>query len=168
MKPKIMLEQKYGRKFLYQWDINMRLELENIPPGTQIDFDNVGDENAGALPILTYEEDGAVYADIPNKLLMSPGTLVVYAYLFDAERGYTKLKKSFVVIKRSKPENYVYSETKVMTWNQLDERIKALEKGGGGGCDCDSGGSEGDNAVEFDSTGTGGGSSEDGETAVEF
>lgn len=107
MKPSIALEKKYGRSFLYQWDVNMRLELENIPAGTQIDFDSFRDKIDGALPMLAYDEDGSVYADIPNCLLMVPGKLVVYAYLYDENRGYTRMSKTFTVIARAKPENYV-------------------------------------------------------------
>ena len=169
MKPTISLERKYGRTFLWQWDINMRLELGNIPPGTQVDFENLGDENCGALPIMSYEDNGLVYVEIPNKLLMTPGTLVVYVYLFDEARGYTKLRKTFLIIGRAKPDSYVYNETKAMTWQQLDDRIKHLEsnEGSGGGCDCGDGDNEdsGDNVVEFDGVSFG---TSENEGVVEF
>lgn len=126
MNPKIMLERKYERTFLYQWDINMRLEMEGIPAGTQVDYRD-------DLAVKTYEEDGAIFADIPNILLQQPGELTVYVYLFDGERGYTLLKERYYIAAREKPADYVYTETDVLTWHELDKRIAELEKNPGGG-----------------------------------
>lgn len=123
----ISLERKHDRTFLWQWDVNMRLQLEGIPADTQIDFELATSE---PLAVKAYEEDGAMYADIPNILLQKHGKLTVYVYLTDDECGFTKLKESFYVARRPKPADYVYTETEVQTFSSLVARMDEIEKNG--------------------------------------
>lgn len=130
MKPTIMLERKHERSFLYQWDVNMRMALVGIPTGTQIDFVGPNDDGGTALAVKAYEEDGIAYANIPNILLQTPGSLTVYVYVVEETSSYTTISERFYIAPREKPADYVYEETEIITWHSLDKRISDLEGGG--------------------------------------
>ncbi len=128
----------------YQWDIGQRVLLTDVEEGTKIHFAHKNDNSAEALVVCAYSDGDAVYADIPNILMQTAGVINVYIYLQDGGKAHTVRKLSIIVIARKKPADYVYTETEVLTWESLDERIKALEAGGGtGGGDTGGGGTGG-------------------------
>ena len=112
-----------NREALYQWDLNQRLVLTDIGLGNEVHFDNerVPDECCPVAPV--YEQNGVMYADIPNVHLQSPGVLHVYAYVQEEDKSFTKHSLEILVIARKKPGNYVYTETEVMTWKKLEEKV---------------------------------------------
>ena len=123
-----------GREHLFQWDINRRIQVED-PTITEVHFCNRTDECS--LVVDTYTDDtydGKVYADIPNIILQQPWDIRVYAY---CTGGYTKVEEVFEVKARSKPADYVYTETEIRDFDtlseelneEIDERIKAVEEG---------------------------------------
>ena len=65
--------------------------------------------------------------------MQSDKKLTVYAYAKNENERYTAFSEVFDVLARPKPDDYVYTETEIKTWESLDERIKKLEQGGGGG-----------------------------------
>lgn len=112
---------------LYQWDLNRQIAVN-------VDCDEVHfavPNSTEALSVDIHEEDGQRLANVPNILLQEAGTLKVYAYVAGEDESYTLLCRSFKVLSRPKPTGYVYTETEVLTWESLDRRIEALEKGGG-------------------------------------
>lgn len=133
-----------GRKALWQWDLNQQLTVAG-------DCTEVHYLDRGALSTLTVAvKDGK--ADIPNILLQRPGRLVVYAYIIDAQDHHTKICEAFGISARPKPDDYVYTETEVKTWSDLQSQIgdladlatdekdslvaainEAAQSGGGGG-----------------------------------
>ena len=121
-----MFKLENDREFLYQWDIDQRLTV-NDPDITEAHFSN-GVRN-DAIVCKVYEEDGKRFANIPNVLLQTARPVNVYAFLPD----YTKTCCTFSVSARPKPEDYVYTEAELNTWQSLDARLKTLEQGGGAG-----------------------------------
>lgn len=107
-----------GRKALWQWDLNQQLTVAG-------DCTEVHYLDRGAPSTLTVAvKDGK--ADIPNILLQKAGRLVVYAYIIDAQDHHTKVCETFGIAPRPKPTEYVYTETEVKTWSDLQSQIGDL------------------------------------------
>lgn len=115
---------------LYQWEIGRKVQLFPLPRMNieEVHFSNFGD--AEALVVKPKEENGAIVADIPNILLQSGKSLVVYS-VYVAE-GFTDTLRSctFNVRNRAKPSDYVYTETEVLNYGMLEKRIKKMEEDG--------------------------------------
>lgn len=125
-----MIRIEGNKPALYQWDLNMRVILTNVPAGTEVHYSNVNynmDENC--ITAVSYSENGCVYADIPNKLLQINGIILVYIYIQDEDKAWTEFKTEIVVLPRKKPANYVYTETEIKTFESLEKRIENLENG---------------------------------------
>ena len=118
-----------GRTNLYQWDSNIHLLVS--APGKIIEAHFATRFSKKALTVEVKKVNGKIYAEIPNILLQKAETIIVYAYYTDGNSSYTKIQESFEVTPRPKPDDYVYTETEVKTFNSLDERIKKLEETGG-------------------------------------
>ena len=119
------------REMLWQWDYGQRVQLHDVSVGTAVHFSNAAIK-PNALVTDAYEDGEGVYADIPDILLQTAGTLTAYIYLEDGDEGHTEYRKMFIVRDREKPDDYVYTEDDVKTWVSLEERIKVLEESGGG------------------------------------
>lgn len=105
---------------LNQWDIGRSVKVTDA---SHVHFANQGDSRAVIMELTNSQ------ALIPNYLLQTGKQLCVYA----VANGVTIDRKTFSVKKREKPEDYIYTETEMLTWEALDRRITALERGGGGG-----------------------------------
>lgn len=115
---------------LYQWDTGQRVLLTGVEAGTNVDFGHPGGELLG---VKTYEDDGLIYADIPNILLQQTREIRMYVYIAQGAQGETVYARSFRVLPREKPTDYVYTETEIHTWTALEARVDRLEQSGGGG-----------------------------------
>lgn len=116
------------RKQFWQWDTGQRLIVDDdVCP--EIHFCN--GTNECALVCKVYEKDGIRLVDVPNILLQSAKTINVFAYIRDENEQYTKRSQAFFVMPRTKPSDYVYTETEVLNYYSLDERLKRVETGGG-------------------------------------
>lgn len=119
-----MITIEDGRKQFYQWDLGQRLLVEGYPGGTQVHFASRWADEETALITETYEEQGKVYVNVPNSLLQSAGELCVYIYVEDeADGAYTDLRVLLTVSAREKPDDYVYTETEVMHWQDLEAKV---------------------------------------------
>ena len=112
-----------GREYFYQWDLDRKLVVED-PEITEVHFCNRTDNCS--LVCETYVEDGVTLANVPNILLQTDWRIHVYAY----DGAHTKHDECYDVKSRTKPADYVYTETEVKTWEELEARIKALEESG--------------------------------------
>ena len=119
------------REMLWQWDRGQRVQLHDVPVGTKVHFSNAAIK-PNALVKEAYEDGEGVYANIPDILLQTAGTLTAYIYIEDGDEGHTEYRKLFIVRDREKPDDYVYTEDDIKTWVSLEERIKVLEESGGG------------------------------------
>lgn len=109
-----------GREHFYQWDINRRLIIEDSTI-TEVHFCNKTEDCS--LVVEVYEENGKHLANVPNILLQNAWNIKVYA--FDTE--YTKHFKVFKVISRSKPADYIYTETELKDYAEYEDRLVELE-----------------------------------------
>lgn len=123
-----MLKIEDGRLSFYQWDLNQRLVIDN-PSIIEVHYTNA--LTSPALVCEVYEENAIRYANVPNILLQTDWTIKAYGccddYVIEAE--------TFIVNTREKPADYVYTETEIKRYDDLEKRIDNLEQGGSGGVD---------------------------------
>ena len=112
-----------GRDYFYQWDINRKL-IVNDESIKQVHFCNrTGD---CSLVCETYKEDNMLVVDVPNILLQQDWRVRAYAYDGNA----TLHEALYDVKKRTKPDNYVYTETEILKYEYLKERVDQIEENG--------------------------------------
>ena len=110
-----------GRSHFYQWDIDRKVVVEDKTV-TQVHFCNRTDDCS--LVVEVYDLDGLRVADVPNILLQQDWRINVYAY----DSKYTKHCEVYDVARRSKPADYVYTETETLNYNTLLERINDIDE----------------------------------------
>ena len=112
-----------GREHFYQWDLDRKLIVED-PSIKEVHFCNRTDNCS--LVCETYVEDGITLVNVPNILLQTDWKIHVYAY----DGSYTKHDECYEVKSRTKPSDYVYTETEIKNYEELENRIKELEEAG--------------------------------------
>lgn len=109
-----------GRECFYQWDLDRKLIVED-PTVKQVHFCNRTSDCS--LVVETYELNGLLVADVPNILLQTDWDVRAYAY-----DGNATLHEQWYEVKaRTKPTDYVYTETEVLNYNTLLERINEID-----------------------------------------
>ena len=108
------------RDCFYQWDSNRQILIEDINCN-EVHYSNRTDNTA--LVCAVREENGQRIADVPNILLQQDWDITVYAF----DQDYTKYSQTIKVMPRAKPDDYVYTETEVLNYNTLSQRIDDLE-----------------------------------------
>lgn len=114
-----MIRLEDGRGGLFQWDLDQRLVI-GCPDAEEVHY---ASPDGTALVTKVYERDWQRVSDIPNICLQKAGMLQVWICTADA----TLHQFDFCVTARQKPADYVYTETEVLRWEDLDTRLKALE-----------------------------------------
>lgn len=110
-----IVPDKEGR--LTQWDSNRKVIVTGYEGIAEVHFASPGDDHGAYVVEL---KDGE--AEIPNILLTMAGTINVYVYPADR----TVFATALWVMAREKPDDYVYTETEVLNWRTLDEKIGDL------------------------------------------
>lgn len=108
-----------GRSYFYQWDLNRQIYVEDKNLEV-VHFCNRTDECS-----LTVEVVNGV-ANVPNILLQDSFDIKVFAY----DENTTWYEQVFKVKARTKPDDYVYTETEVLCYEALEKRIDEIEKNG--------------------------------------
>ena len=116
-----MFKIQDGRKYFYQWDIDRKLIVEDGSIN-QVHFCNRTDECS--LVCEVYDEDGIRLVNVPNVLLQDIWRINVYGY----DVNYTKHNEWFDVYPRTKPSDYVYTETETLNYNTLLDRINEIDE----------------------------------------
>ena len=111
-----MIKLADGRGLLYQWDTGRQVECD----AEQVHFSN----HHYGTSIDVNVRDGK--ATIPNQLLTSAIPLKAWAWVKDSNGEYTKEEQIFIVAKRNKPSDYVYTPTEIKTWQDLQNQIGNL------------------------------------------
>ena len=106
-----------GREKFYQWDLNRRILVEDDSI-TQVHFANAATPTAYVVSV----SNGM--ANVPNIILQQNFDIKVYGY----DKEFTKFEKTFEVEKRSKPQDYVYTETEILNYETLANEIKAVKE----------------------------------------
>lgn len=109
-----MLKINDGRKHFYQWDINQKLIVGKA--AKFVHFYNEIAENSLVVEVI----DG--FADVPNIYLTE--TWTIHAFAHDGEKVIGAA--AFEIVPRAKPDDYVYTQTEVKTWEELDKKIDKL------------------------------------------
>lgn len=121
-----MLSIEGGHSRLYQWDVGQRLAVSSGAI-VEVHFDNAA--ISPALVCEVYEENGKRYADIPNILLQQARPIRAYGCCDRRVRDMLICQ----VERRERPADYVYTETEVKNYDDLERRIEYLERHGTGG-----------------------------------
>ena len=118
-----------GRECFYQWDKHQKITSLDFKVGDEIHFVNASDSTA--LVVLTYEYNGKIVANVPNILLEKTYPIIAYRYVCANDSNYTTERHQFDVLKRQKPDPYVYEETETYTIKAaVDEAIRVLIESG--------------------------------------
>lgn len=108
-----------GREHFWQWDLNRKIEVLD-PSIVEVHFCNRTD----SCSLVVEVKDGI--AEVPNVLLQSGYKMRVFGY--DGEA--TLHEANFDVKARSKPADYVYTEVEIKNYDDLADRVTAIEQGG--------------------------------------
>lgn len=114
-----------GRSMFWQWDLNRKL-IVNEDTCSEVHFCNGTDECSLVCSI--YNLDGQRVVDVPNVLLHSALPISVFVYIKDSDGAYTKRAALFNVHPRTRPADYIYTETEVKNLESLERRIQQLEQ----------------------------------------
>lgn len=109
-----------GRGELYQWDTGRTLTVDDATI-TQVHFQN----RAYGRTIDVDVKDGS--AIIPDEILQKPGDLRVYAFSGTAASGFTKVERVYNIIRRNKPNDYMYTPTEQKSLDGLQKQIGNLD-----------------------------------------
>lgn len=112
-----------GRESLWQWDTGRYLEVTGTT-ATEIHFSRDGARSSHTVQI----EGGK--AKIPDHMLIRDSKLAAYIVEDDDTGEKTVFKQTFDIRRRPKPDDYIYTEQEIKRWEQLEQRIDALEKEG--------------------------------------
>ena len=111
-----MIKLADGRGLLYQWDTGRQVECD----AEQVHFSN----HHYGTSIDVNVQNGK--ATIPNQLLTSATPIKAWAWVKDSNGEYTKEEQIFIVAKRNKPSDYVYTPAEIKTWQDLQNQIGDL------------------------------------------
>lgn len=112
-----MIELENDRRYLNQWSLEQRVQIDGFLPGTWVDFSIVNDGRNGTLTTEAYEECGHVYANIPNVLLQNFGYLHIYVNPAPSDMAHTPEEKDIKIVRRKKPSYYIYTETPTVSYS---------------------------------------------------
>ena len=108
-----MMQIYDGRKSFYQWDLDQKVTSPDLVVGDEVHFYNM--TLTKALVVKAYVLDGVVVADVPNIILQEALAIKVYHYVTDKDSKRTREEYKFAVTARAKPEDYIYTETDILT-----------------------------------------------------
>ncbi len=108
-----------GRGALWQWDTGRRLRV-----GSGVEQIHYQNRALGGSVDVAVGTDGT--AIIPDELLQDCHTLTAYVYVTDDTGAYTMEQQDFIVHKRAKPAEYVYTPTDQMTLQTIQRQIGDL------------------------------------------
>ena len=122
-----MFQLADGRQNVYQWDINVKLLLdESNKTADEVHFS--ARFSRVSLSVEVVHTENSSYVIIPNILLQKPNDIIAYSYITNADGSYTKYDTIIPVIARPKPSGYIYEEIEILTWKTLDDKIDDLGK----------------------------------------
>lgn len=110
-----------GRTELWQWDTGRKIVVDDKSV-SEVHYSKYSSTQAITREVV----DGK--AEIPNYLLQDTHDVTVYAYSGSIENGYTMAEKTFNVIKKPKPANYVETEEDKAILAKLKEEIGDLSE----------------------------------------
>jgi len=122
-----MLNLKDGT--LWQWDIGRKIII-TVDEGSTIDrvqFYN-GIEDHAREGVVEKDDQGRTLAEIPNGLLQYPNNLSVYLVTTTQFGVKTQEQITLVVNPRAKPEDYIFTDNEVRTYQKFVDDLEYLKK----------------------------------------
>ena len=117
-----------NRRYFWQWDTKQYLIANELPVGAEIHYDMPGID----IPCKTTVElvDDMYIARVPDELLQHAGSFDVWAYVMedDISGHRTVYSRSYDVEPREKPPGYVYTESDILSYETLDDRLSSVEE----------------------------------------
>lgn len=108
---------------LWQWDTGRTVKMTPKQGASiyEVHFDNGTTDNAlvGVVKI----ENNEITSEIPNIFLQTSNIITVYSVCVDESGERTEESLTVSVNSRPKPDDYVYTETEVKTWDRLEAEI---------------------------------------------
>ncbi len=111
---------------LYQWDRDVELTIKNNSKHkiAEIHFSNLLSKQA--LVLEPYDRGRRV--KVPNLLLTKIHAITAHFCAFNDEGGFETVFEYIIPIRpRQKPEEYVYTETEVLSYKNLENRVSNIE-----------------------------------------
>lgn len=122
MNIKISIKQGEPER-LYQWDTDRQIEFTDTEG---LAVDEVHFSNSYMVKALVVEPQGTT-ANIPNILLQYAVPVKIYVVAHTENGKHVTFTAQFEVNNRTRPSDYVYTETEVKRYETLEERIRFLE-----------------------------------------
>ena len=117
-----MIKIKNGT--LYQWDLNRIVEIEDPQHlVTDVQIAKEGGEEALSVPIK--KTGSKITCQIPNIFLQQTGKVEIFAITATEETRVSEYAE-FCVMERPEPANYVYTESEVLTYRALEEKLNRI------------------------------------------
>ena len=110
-----------GRTELWQWDTGRKIVVDDKSV-SEVHFSKYSSNQAITREVVNGK------AEIPNFLLQDTHAVTVYAYSGSIENGYTMAEKTFNVVKKPKPANYVETEEDKAILSKIKEEIGDLSE----------------------------------------
>ena len=101
-----------GREKFYQWDQDRKIIVDDKTI-KEVHFANCLCPTAKVCEV--YELDGLLVVDVPNVLLTEYMDIRVWGY----DGGMTKHNATFEVVRKPKPDDYIYTETECRTFDAI-------------------------------------------------
>ena len=108
-----------GREHFYQWDLDRQVVVDD-PSIVEVHFCNRTEDVSLVVEVV----DGL--ANVPNILLQSSFDMRVFGYDGKA----TRYDAVFKVKAKTKPSDYVYTETEIKSYEYLENKIREIEEQG--------------------------------------
>lgn len=116
-----------GRRAFHQWDTGRQLIVHD-EACNEVHFCNGSDDSS--LVCKVFDKDDLRLVNVPNILLQDTRSITVFAFVEEESGGYTRRAVVYNVRARSKPDDYVYTETEVLNYQTLAKRMDEWEKHG--------------------------------------
>ena len=116
---------------LTQWDLNRYVKVTVNDSDKTYEVHCYGENDTVALNVKTEREGNVILAPIPNILLQNNKKIVVCVVEISGDTHRTVEISTLYICCRVKPEDYVYTETEIKSYEALEKRIEALEESGG-------------------------------------
>lgn len=110
-----------GRTELWQWDTGRKIVVDDKSV-SEVHYSKYSSTQAITREVINGK------AEIPNFLLQDTHAVTAYAYSGSIENGYTMAEKTFNVVKKPKPANYVETEEDKAILSKLKEEIGDLSE----------------------------------------
>ena len=121
-----MIKISDGRRGLYQWDTNRKIDIEEGCDVLHLSNLPKNDENAFVVEIVDNQ------STIPDELLQTGKPIFYWCYKGNSESGYTIRHGVLPVTPRSKPNDYVYTPTDQLTLQEIwDRMLEVVDKDSG-------------------------------------